>query len=158
MRKQLYIAAYHQSKFGKLLGMTVPEILQRAATETIAQVGADPAVARAWLLTRRVDPASGCSARNYAALMRSFTRSSRLVSSRFGAWSRVRYVSTKAGHSFLFTGASGDTGSRSRYRAILPGAIPSLRLSVEPTAPTTAVFRLRFRRSRSRKTASTPVQ
>lgn len=41
MRKKLYIAAYHQSKFGKLLAMGVPEILRRAATETLAQVGAE---------------------------------------------------------------------------------------------------------------------
>ena len=31
--KPIYIAAYHQSKFGKLLGMTVPEILRNAAEE-----------------------------------------------------------------------------------------------------------------------------
>src|SRR3989304_1673171 len=28
--KRLYIAAYHQSKFGKLMGMTVPEIVKGA--------------------------------------------------------------------------------------------------------------------------------
>ena len=44
MRRKIYIAAYHQSKFGKLLGLGVPEILRRAATETLAQTGADPAV------------------------------------------------------------------------------------------------------------------
>jgi acetyl-CoA acetyltransferase len=43
MRKKIYIAAYHQSKFGKLLGLTVPEILHRAVLETLAQVKADPA-------------------------------------------------------------------------------------------------------------------
>ncbi len=42
MRKKIYIAAYHQSKFGKLLGLTVPEILQRAVVETLAEVKADP--------------------------------------------------------------------------------------------------------------------
>ncbi len=44
MRKKIYIAAYHQSKFGKLLGLTITEIIQKAALETVAQVGADPAV------------------------------------------------------------------------------------------------------------------
>ena len=28
--KKIYIAAYHQSRFGKLMGMNVPEILHRA--------------------------------------------------------------------------------------------------------------------------------
>ena len=41
MRKKIYVAAYHQSKFGKLLGLTVPEILSRAALETMAVVKAD---------------------------------------------------------------------------------------------------------------------
>lgn len=41
MRKKLYIAAYHQSKFGKLLGLTVTDIMSRAVLETLAQVGAD---------------------------------------------------------------------------------------------------------------------
>ncbi len=39
----LYVAAYHQSKFGKLMGLTVPEIVSRAVTETAASIGADPA-------------------------------------------------------------------------------------------------------------------
>jgi len=43
MRKPVYIAAYHQSKFGKLMGMTVPEILKNAVTETCGTVKADPA-------------------------------------------------------------------------------------------------------------------
>ncbi|MEO8054935.1 MAG: thiolase family protein [Acidobacteriota bacterium] len=38
----LYIAAYHQSKFGKLMGLTVPEIVTRAVTETAASIPADP--------------------------------------------------------------------------------------------------------------------
>ena len=42
MRKKIYIAAYHQSKFGKLLGLTVPAIIQLAVLETLAQVGAAP--------------------------------------------------------------------------------------------------------------------
>jgi len=44
MRKKIYIAAYHQSKFGKLLGLTITEIIQKAVLETVAQVGADPAL------------------------------------------------------------------------------------------------------------------
>ena len=39
--KPIYIAAYQQSKFGKLLGMTVPEILRRAAEETCTSVKAE---------------------------------------------------------------------------------------------------------------------
>ena len=42
MTQPLYIAGYHQSKFGKLMGMTVPEILSRAVTETAASIPADP--------------------------------------------------------------------------------------------------------------------
>jgi acetyl-CoA C-acetyltransferase len=41
--KRIYIAAYHQSKFGKLFGMTVPEIVAAAVNETYAEVGAEPA-------------------------------------------------------------------------------------------------------------------
>src|SRR5512135_3324154 len=44
MRKKIYIAAYHQSKFGKLMGMTVPEILRNSVVETCAVAKADPAV------------------------------------------------------------------------------------------------------------------
>ena len=44
MRKKLYVAAYHQSPFGKLMDMGVPEIVSRAATGTLAQVAADPAL------------------------------------------------------------------------------------------------------------------
>ena len=43
MTQPLYIAAYHQSKFGKLMGMTVPEIVSRAVTETAASIPAEPA-------------------------------------------------------------------------------------------------------------------
>ncbi len=42
MTQPLYIAGYHQSKFGKLMGMTVPEIVSRAVTETAASVPAEP--------------------------------------------------------------------------------------------------------------------
>jgi len=40
--KPIYIAAYHQSKFGKLFAMTVPEIILAAVNETYAEVEADP--------------------------------------------------------------------------------------------------------------------
>jgi len=40
--KPIYIAAYHQSKFGKLMGMSVPEILNRAVTETCAEIKVEP--------------------------------------------------------------------------------------------------------------------
>lgn len=42
--KKIYIAAYHQSKFGKLLDMGVAEIVSRSVTETCGAIGADPAV------------------------------------------------------------------------------------------------------------------
>ncbi len=38
--KNIYIAAYHQSKFGKLLGMTVPQIVQNAVEGVCKEVGA----------------------------------------------------------------------------------------------------------------------
>ena len=40
--KKIYIAAYHQSKFGKLFDMTVPEIVANAVNETCAEIGAEP--------------------------------------------------------------------------------------------------------------------
>jgi acetyl-CoA C-acetyltransferase len=39
--KPVYIAAYHQSAFGKLLGMGVPEIVARAVGETCGEIGID---------------------------------------------------------------------------------------------------------------------
>ncbi len=33
--KKVYIAAYHQSKFGKLMAMTMPEIVAAAVAETL---------------------------------------------------------------------------------------------------------------------------
>jgi acetyl-CoA C-acetyltransferase len=42
--KPIYIAAYHQSVFGKLMGMTVPQIVANAVTETCAEIKIDPAV------------------------------------------------------------------------------------------------------------------
>ncbi len=41
--KKIYIAAYHQSKFGKLLGATVPEIVQSAALGACQEIGVEPA-------------------------------------------------------------------------------------------------------------------
>jgi acetyl-CoA C-acetyltransferase len=41
--KPIYIAAYHQSKFGKLMGMTIPEIIKNAIVETCNQIHAEPA-------------------------------------------------------------------------------------------------------------------
>src|SRR3989304_2287196 len=41
--KPLYIAAYHQSKFGQLMGMTVPEIVRGAAGGACGEISAAPA-------------------------------------------------------------------------------------------------------------------
>ena len=41
--RPVYIAAYHQSKFGKLFDKTVPEIVAAAVNETYAVIGAEPA-------------------------------------------------------------------------------------------------------------------
>lgn len=38
--KKIYIAAFHQSRFGKLMGMTVPEILNNAILGACRQIGA----------------------------------------------------------------------------------------------------------------------
>jgi acetyl-CoA C-acetyltransferase len=43
MTKKLYIAAYHQSKFGKLLDMQVPDIIANAVTGVCKEIGAEPA-------------------------------------------------------------------------------------------------------------------
>lgn len=43
MAKPIYIAAYHQSKFGKLLGLTAPSIIEQAVTGACREIGADPA-------------------------------------------------------------------------------------------------------------------
>ena len=40
--KPVYVAAYHQSVFGKLLGMTVPEIVANAVLGTCKEIGAAP--------------------------------------------------------------------------------------------------------------------
>ena len=39
--KKIYIAAYHQSKFGKLFEKTVPEIVADTVNETCAEIGAE---------------------------------------------------------------------------------------------------------------------
>ncbi len=44
MEKKIFIAAYHQSKFGKLMGMTVPEIVTRAVEGVCGEIGAEPRV------------------------------------------------------------------------------------------------------------------
>ncbi len=41
--KPLYIAAYHQSEFGKLFALTVPQIVEKAVSECCAEIQADPA-------------------------------------------------------------------------------------------------------------------
>lgn len=41
--KKIYIAAYHQSKFGKLLGMTVPVILRSAVEGACGEIGTEEA-------------------------------------------------------------------------------------------------------------------
>ena len=43
MSKKVYIAAYHQSKFGKLFDLTVPQIVDATVAETCAEIDADPA-------------------------------------------------------------------------------------------------------------------
>lgn len=41
MQKKIYIAAYHQSRFGKLMDMPVPAIIRAAATETCSAIGVE---------------------------------------------------------------------------------------------------------------------
>jgi len=43
MNKPVYIAAYHQSEFGKLMGLTVPEIVRNAVGDVCRSINADPA-------------------------------------------------------------------------------------------------------------------
>jgi acetyl-CoA acetyltransferase len=42
MHKPIYLAAYHQSKFGKLMGMTVPEIVRNAVEGVCREAKTDP--------------------------------------------------------------------------------------------------------------------
>jgi acetyl-CoA acetyltransferase len=44
MQKPVYIAAYHQSKFGKLMAMTVPEIIQAAVTGACNEIKVQPSI------------------------------------------------------------------------------------------------------------------
>ncbi len=41
--KRIYIAAYHQSKFGKLMGASVPQIIESAVMGACREIGADSA-------------------------------------------------------------------------------------------------------------------
>ncbi len=43
MNKPIFIAAYHQSKFGKLMNMSTPDIIKNAVTGACAEIKADPA-------------------------------------------------------------------------------------------------------------------
>ena len=45
MNKSIYIAAYHQSKFGKLMDLSVPEIVSKAVQGVCGEIGVDPGVA-----------------------------------------------------------------------------------------------------------------
>ena len=45
MTKKIYIAAYHQSPFGKLFAMSVPEIIAAAVNGVCGDIGVEPAVA-----------------------------------------------------------------------------------------------------------------
>ena len=47
--KPIYIAAYHQSVFGKLFGLTVPEIVEKAITDVCKEIGAEAAAIDALL-------------------------------------------------------------------------------------------------------------
>jgi acetyl-CoA acetyltransferase len=42
--KRVYIAAYHQSKFGKLMGMTVPEIAKNAIEGVCKEINVEPSL------------------------------------------------------------------------------------------------------------------
>jgi acetyl-CoA acetyltransferase len=44
MIKPIYIAAYHQSKFGKLMNMSIPDIVKNAVEGVCREVKADPSV------------------------------------------------------------------------------------------------------------------
>lgn len=47
--KPVYVAAYNQSRFGKLMNMTVPEIVERAVLDVCAEIGVEPkALELAW--------------------------------------------------------------------------------------------------------------
>ena len=44
MNKPVYIAAYHQSEFGKLMGMTVPDIIKASVAGACGEIKADPSI------------------------------------------------------------------------------------------------------------------
>lgn len=44
MASRIFIAAYHQSKFGKLFDLSVPDIVTRAITETCDEIKIDPSL------------------------------------------------------------------------------------------------------------------
>jgi acetyl-CoA acetyltransferase len=44
VRKPVYIAAYHQSKFGKLMGMTVPDIIRNAVDGVCREIKVEPSI------------------------------------------------------------------------------------------------------------------
>src|SRR5438876_5145078 len=41
--KPIYIASFHQSRFGKLMGMTIPRIVDSALQGACREIGAEPA-------------------------------------------------------------------------------------------------------------------
>jgi acetyl-CoA C-acetyltransferase len=44
MNKPIFIAAYHQSKFGKLMGLSVPEMVRNAVTEACSEIKVEPSI------------------------------------------------------------------------------------------------------------------
>jgi len=44
VNKRVYIAAYHQSEFGKLMGMSVPEIVKASVAGVCGEIEADPSI------------------------------------------------------------------------------------------------------------------
>jgi acetyl-CoA C-acetyltransferase len=42
MNKPIFLAAYHQSKFGKLMNLSIPDIVKNAVTGACAEINADP--------------------------------------------------------------------------------------------------------------------
>jgi acetyl-CoA C-acetyltransferase len=42
MTQPVFVAAYHQSKFGKLMGMTIPEIVSNAVLDTCREIPTEP--------------------------------------------------------------------------------------------------------------------
>jgi acetyl-CoA C-acetyltransferase len=44
MNKPIYIASYHQSRFGKLMNMTIPEIVSNAVRGVCEEIGIEPGV------------------------------------------------------------------------------------------------------------------